>query len=254
MNFSPGGFPRPTERHPLDRVQEDTGVPHHQCTRNLRPPPLQQVLQYRWVRHRVAHILALQPQAGQASLRFRVRGELRRERMLPLELAGILADQLEGLAAGNGTRAPIRTGTVRYEVSGLPISMDYRVVETPLGPSVALRLEEGGQVARVGLGQLGLSLEGLAAFEAMLAERQGVVLVAGPRHTGAYHAILERAVRLGGGVTSLERQIGRLVPGVTQLDLGLVEDQQALGRLLHPLPDWLGVDGTLDQDVLRLAG
>lgn len=195
----------------------------------------------------------IEPQAVQASLRFRVRGELRKERMLPTELAGVLADQLEGLSTGHSNGASIRSGTVRYEVSGLPISMDYRVVETPLGPSVALRLEEGGQVASVGLGQLGLSLEGLAAFEELLAARQGVLLVAGPRRTGAYHAILERAVRLGGGVTSLERRIGRVVSGATQLDLEPLEDARALSRLLHPLPDWLGVDGSLDPDVLRLA-
>lgn len=206
----------------------------------------------------------IEPRGSQASLRFRVRGELRAERALAPEVTALLAEQLEGLTGGgpDGLESSathsggmIRSGSIRYEVSGLPVSLDCRILQTPLGPSVALALEDEIEQPRSGLGQLGLSLDGLAALEAILAERRGIVVVAASRgadQTLAYHAILDRAVRLGGGVTSLEGRLGRLVPGTTQLDLGRL-DPGSLESLLHPLPDWLGVDGSLTPEVLRLT-
>jgi type IV pilus assembly protein PilB len=198
----------------------------------------------------------IEPRGVEASLRFRVRGELRKERALPREVAALLAEQLQGLISRPaGEDAGVCSGTIRYELSGLPVTLDCRILQTPLGPSVALVLEDEGSRAVTGLGQLGLSLEGLAALEAVLADGRGIVVVAGPQRierTQAYHAILERAVRLGGGVISLEGRLGASIPGTTQLDL-LRLKPSSFGTLLHPLPDWLGIDGPLGALTLRLA-
>jgi type IV pilus assembly protein PilB len=199
----------------------------------------------------------IESRGSEASLRFRVRGELRKERMLPREVAALLAEQLEGLIANpNPTSdARVASGSIRYELSGLPVTLDCRILQTPLGPSVALVLEDELERPSSGLGQLGLSLEGLAALEAMFAAGRGIVVVAGHSRadqTSAYHALLERAVRLGGDVISLEGRLGRLIPGTTQLDLERLEST-SLDALLHPLPDWLGVDAPLDPATLRVV-
>ncbi|MBX3466853.1 MAG: hypothetical protein KF878_08140 [Planctomycetes bacterium] len=195
----------------------------------------------------------VEPRAGRGSLRFRVRGELRKEREVGPEVAPALAERLEELAlepARGGAR--VRQGRARCEVSGLPVTLDFRILHTALGPAVAIELEGDEERAPAGLSQLGLSLDALASFEAALAHGAGIVVIAGPRRGGkteAYHAVLERATRIGGAVVSLERRPRRDLPGITLLDL----DEAAPHRdaLLHPAPDWLGVDDGAD-DALRL--
>lgn len=202
----------------------------------------------------------VEPRGARASLRFRVKGELRKEREVPSDVAPALADRLDELADAapeapvTGERAAIRTGRARCEVSGLPVAMDFRVLRTPLGPSVALELEADEPPPSPGLSHLGLSLDALAAFEAVLARAHGIVVVAGPRRGGkseAYYAVLERAVRLGGAVLSLERRPRRAIAGVTHLDVGPALASR--DALLHPMPDWLGVDGAADEAVALIA-
>jgi type IV pilus assembly protein PilB len=200
-----------------------------------------------------AEEVLVEPRGPTAGLRFRVRGELRDERAVAPDLAVLLAERLEELAAPaddlspGGAATKVRTGHARCEVSGLPVALDFRVLRTPLGPAVAIELEAEGEGAPAGLSQLGLSLEALAAFEQVIARGAGLIVVAAPRRGGkteAYHAILERARRQGGAVLSLERRPRRIVPGVTQLELDEVVARR--DALLHPPPDWLGVDGPLE--------
>jgi len=190
----------------------------------------------------------LEPSPGGVTLRLRIRGALRKERLLPMGAAAVLAEALGALAgeASGAERAPgIRERRVRCEVSGLPLQLDYRIVGTPLGPAVALALEEEAPGrAEPALGELGLGLEALAELEGILATGRGLLVVAGPSAGGGslgYQAVLQRAVRLGGAVVSLEGRVGRFLPGATQLEL-TPDLGPGLGALLRPPPDWLGVD------------
>lgn len=193
----------------------------------------------------------LEPRVGAASVRLRIGGELRKERSVQAGLPAALAERLDALAghgAGGAPAGRARTGHARWEVSGLPVALDYRVVSTSLGPAVAIALEGEAAGPPPGLSALGLSLDALAAFEALLAEGRGLFVVAAPRRGGkttAYEAVLERARRLGGAVLSLERRGRRPLAGVTQVELdgdGLLD----LEALRHPPPDWLGVDDGLE--------
>jgi type II secretory ATPase GspE/PulE/Tfp pilus assembly ATPase PilB-like protein len=202
-----------------------------------------------------AEQVLIEPGPEHASLRFRVRGELRKERLVPSDVGALVAEHLEGLVAADSPahgiqreprRDGIRIGHARCELAGLPVTLDFRVVETPLGPALALELDEPADTTPRSLGELGLSLDALAAYEAALTRGRGLVIVTGPRRGGktqAYYASLERAVRLGGAVVSLEQRVVRFLPGATQLEL--TSDLRGLGSLLRPAPDWLGVDGAL---------
>ncbi|MGE0709198.1 MAG: hypothetical protein AB7N76_19780 [Planctomycetota bacterium] len=202
--------------------------------------------------------LLLEPrEGGAAALRLRVQGELRDERRVPLEAALACAERL-----APATGALVSAGTCRYELPGLPLRIDYRRVETPLGPALALRLEEEAPpaCAALTLGGLGLSLEALATFEAALAAGRGLIVIGAPRaheRTEAYHAVLARALRLGGAVVSVERRVRRLLPA-TQIQVSAALEPGALDALLDPRPDWLGIDGlgldgVLGREALRLG-
>lgn len=192
----------------------------------------------------------LEPRAGTASVRLRIGGELRKERAVQGGLPAALAERLDALAGrrGGAPGGRARTGHARWEVSGLPVALDYRVVTTSLGPAVAIALEGEAVGPAPGLSALGLSLDALAAFEALLAEGRGLFVIAAPRRGGkstAYEAVLERARRLGGAVLSLERRGRRALAGVTQVELD-GDDPLDLEALRHPPPDWLGVDDGLE--------
>ncbi len=193
----------------------------------------------------------LEPRVGTASVRLRIGGELRKERPVQAGLPAALAERLDALAgrgAGRAGSGRARTGHARWEVSGLPVALDYRVVNTSLGPAVAIALEGEASGPPPGLSALGLSLDALAAFEALLAEGRGLFVLASPRRGGkttAYEAVLERARRLGGAVLSLERRGRRALTGVTQVELD-GDEPLDLEALRHPPPDWLGVDDGLE--------
>jgi type II secretory ATPase GspE/PulE/Tfp pilus assembly ATPase PilB-like protein len=195
----------------------------------------------------------VEPLPAGAALRYRVRGELRRERALPAEAPGLLLERLSALSGSAGDER-VQVGRVRCEVSGLPLTLEYRALETPLGPAVAMELEESGGAAEdaSGLAGLGLGLEALAAFEGRFAQRRGMVVIAGSGAPGPYRALLARAARLGGSVLSLEARPGPPLPGVTQVDAaGLPAG--SLRRLERPRPDWLGLSGPMQPEALALA-
>ena len=184
---------------------------------------------------------------GMAALRFRVLGELRRERAVPRELAQALASRLDP----DPPRGALARGSVRLEVHGLPLSITYRSAQTPFGPSLAMTLEPD-ELEVEGLSQLGLGLEALALFEQLLAEQRGLFVLGAPRaaeRSAAYHAVLGRALRQGGAVVSLEREVRRTL-AATQLQ---VSEGAGLRGLLEPRPDWVGLDGVLDGPALEVA-
>ncbi|HBP18238.1 MAG TPA: hypothetical protein DEA08_10650 [Planctomycetes bacterium] len=191
-------------------------------------------------------LLEPRPEGG-AALRFRVLGELRRERSVPRELAQALAARL----APAPPHGAVARGSVRLEVHGLPISISYRSAQTTFGPSLAMTIEPD-ELEDEGLSQLGLGLEALATFEQLLAQERGLFVLGAPRaaeRSAAYHAILGRALRQGGAVVSLEREVRRTL-AATQLQVSAGED---LRGLLEPRPDWVGVDGLLDPAALEVA-
>ena len=215
---------------------------------DLGPDPLEAVLLE--ALEEGAESLRVEPREGAVGLRLSVRGELRAPRLISRELADALLERLAtGSADGPGALQRARS---RWEVSGLPVELEARWLETPFGPSLHVTLSQDTP-RPLPLGHLGLGFQPLAAFEAGLI-RGGLILIGAPREderSAAYLGALARIARQGGEVISLERRVRHFVPGAAQLETAeLGEPPRALGA---PPPDWLGIDGALDPATLRLA-
>lgn len=214
---------------------------------DLGPDPLETVLLE--ALEEGAESLRIEPQERMVGLRLCVRGELRAPRLLPREVADALLERLAGSA--HSPPGALQRARSRWEVSGLPVELEARWIETPFGPSLHVRLTEDAP-RPLQLGHLGLGFGELAAFEAALASGGLVVLGAqsARERSQAYLAALSRIVRLGGEVVSLEAQVRHYVTGAAQLEPSAVSD---LDQLSEPPPDWLCLDGTLRPETLRLA-
>lgn len=196
-----------------------------------------------------ADSLRIEPREGGVGLRLSVRGELRAPRLLPREVADALLERLAGSA--HSPPGALQRARSHWEVSGLPVELEARWIETPFGPSLHVLLFEDAP-RPLPLGHLGLGFQPLAAFEEALA--QGGLIVIGAtsarERSEAYLGALARIARHGGEVVSLEAKVRHYVPGAAQLEPSAVRD---LGELAEPPPDWLGLDGTLRPKTLRLA-
>lgn len=213
----------------------------------LGPDPLETVLLE--ALEEGAESLRIEPREGVVGLRLCVRGELRAPRLLPREVADALLERLAGSA--HSPPGALQRARSRWEVSGLPVELEARWIETPFGPSLHVRLSEDAP-RPLPLGHLGLGFQELAAFEGALARGGLVVLGAqsARERSQAYLGALARIARHGGEVVSLERRVRHYVTGAAQLEPSAVSD---LAQLSAPPPDWICLDGTLSPETLRLA-
>jgi type IV pilus assembly protein PilB len=214
---------------------------------NLGPDPLETVLLE--ALEEGAESLRIEPRDGVVGLRLCVRGVLRAPRLLPREVADALLERLAGSA--HSPPGALQRASSRWEVSGLPVELAARWIETPFGPSLHVRLSEDAP-RPLPLGHLGLGFQPLAAFERALARGGLIVLGAqsARERSQAYLGALARIARLGGEVVSLEAKVRHYVTGAAQLEPSAVSD---LAQLSEPPPDWICLDGTLRPETLRLA-
>lgn len=145
----------------------------------------------------------LEPGAAGAELRLRVVGELQPFCELASATARRLVAALKGLAACLPYRQDlVQEGRIPREGVGADIRASF--VPTTFGERVALRLF--GRL--VPLDQLSLQPEAQAAWEALLAEESGLVLVAGSTGAGKtttlYASLAHLARQQRGAVLSLE--------------------------------------------------
>lgn len=235
-------------REPELRVVDDLEAEQDlDLTGSLGPDPLEAVLLE--ALEEGAESLRIEPREGVVGLRLCVRGELRAPRLLPREVADALLERL----AGGPTPLPgaLQRARSRWEVSGLPVELEARWIETPFGPSLHVLLYEDAP-RPLQLGHLGLGFQALAAFEEALAAG-GLVVLGAPgarERSQAYLGALARIARHGGEVVSLERRVRHFIPGAAQVEPSAITD---LSELAEPPPDWLGIDGTLTPATLRLA-
>jgi len=219
-------------------------LPHGQT---LGPDPLETVLLE--ALEEGAESLRIEPREGVVGLRLCVRGELRAPRLLPREVADALLERLAGSA--HSPPGALQRARSRWEVSGLPVELEARWIETPFGPSLHVRLSEDAP-RPLPLGHLGLGFQPLAAFEEALTQG-GLIVLGAPsarERSQAYLGALARIARLGGEVVSLEAKVHHYVTGAAQLEPSAVRD---LTQLSQPPPDWICLDGTLRPKTLRLA-
>jgi len=196
-----------------------------------------------------ASAIHLEPDEKVLRVRFCIDGALHVVMRPPARLAAGLTGALEemvGCASRGGSGGGVQR-SAQLLVQGKAVQLHLATLGTAFGPRVTVRIVRDDEAERP-LEKLGCDFELLARYREMLAPLRGLVIVAGPRASGATTTLYSSLgaldpVRLN--VCTFESSINFNVPGMSQFSpstCGAADLEAAIGRLLLQQPDVLMLD------------
>ncbi|MBL7139423.1 MAG: Flp pilus assembly complex ATPase component TadA [Planctomycetes bacterium] len=200
-----------------------------------------------------ASAIHLEPDEKVLRIRFRIDGTLHVVMRPPARLAeGLAAAFCEMLGvSASGSQVPDHHRSARLLVQGQPVQLHVTGLGGAFGRRTVVRLVREDEATRP-LEKLGCDFRLLSAYQDLLAEPRGLVLLAGPRESGVTTTLYSTLgaldpVRLN--VCTFESSVHFALPGVNQFSpatCGTAEAAEVLPRLLGQQPDVLALDGVLD--------
>jgi len=203
-----------------------------------------------------ASAVHFEPDEKVIRIRFRIDGTLHVVMRPPVRLAEGLAAALREMlgTSPSGAQVPDHHRSARLLVQGQPVQLRMTGLGGAFGRRTVVRLFREDEATRP-LEKLGCEFRLLAAYQALLAEPRGLILLAGPRESGVTTTLYSTLgaldpVRLN--VCTFESSISFALPGINQFSpatCGTVDPVDILSRLLDQQPDVLALDGVLDAQI-----
>ncbi len=202
----------------------------------------------------------LEPRRDQGHLRYRIDGLLHTVYRFPASVTLALISRLKHLARMDVAekRRP-QDGRVKSRLpGGGEVELRLSSLPTPFGEKLVLRLFDTRQPQQ-GFTQLGLEGAQLAQWQALLARRQGIILVTGPTGSGKTSTLYTSLRQLATpqvNLCTIEDPIERLEPSFNQmqvqpgLDLGFANGVRAL---LRQDPDIIMIGEIRDRETAQVA-
>jgi len=202
----------------------------------------------------------LEPRREQGHLRLRIDGLLHSVYAFPAGVALAMVSRLKHLGRMDVAekRRP-QDGRLKSRLpGGLEVEMRLSTLPTPFGEKLVLRLFDARQQHET-LQSLGLQGQLLEHWQALLKQRQGIVLVTGPTGSGktsTLYASLRMLATPQVNLCSIEDPIERLEPAINQLqvqpalDLGFADGVRAL---LRQDPDVIMIGEIRDRETAQVA-
>jgi general secretion pathway protein E len=126
----------------------------------------------------------IEPREDSVRVRFRVDGVLHTVETLPLSVRAALSSRIKIMAQLNiAERRLPQDGRTKVTVRGHDVDLRVSTMPTVHGESVVLRILDQASV-NLAFPSLGFSGAGLSAFERLLQEPNGIILVTGPTGSG----------------------------------------------------------------------
>lgn len=202
----------------------------------------------------------LEPRREQGHLRLRIDGLLHTVYAFPCAVSLAMVSRLKHLGRMNVAekRRP-QDGRLKSRLpGGAEVELRLSTLPTPFGEKLVLRLFDPQQLHE-SLPSLGLESPLLEQWQALLLQRQGILLVTGPTGSGktsTLYASLRHLATPQVNLCSIEDPIERLEPAINQLQV-----QQALGldfasgvrALLRQDPDIIMIGEIRDRDTAQVA-
>lgn len=197
--------------------------------------------------------------AGSLAIRYRIDGVLQVAPSPPLQLTDAVVSRLKIMAELDiAERRLPQDGRIRLRLKAREVDVRVSTLPTLHGESVVLRLLDKQQ-GQVGLDELGMASDTLAAFEAAIDRPNGIVLATGPTGSGKTTTLYAALDRIRSGrekVLTVEDPVEYELAGVAQVPvnsrIGLTF-ARALRALLRQDPDVLLVGEIRDAETAEIA-
>ena len=205
-----------------------------------------------------ASAIHLEPDEKVLRIRFRIDGRLHVVMRPPVRLAAGLANAFDGILGLTDAAAPDVRRSARLLVQGRAVQLHVASLPSAFGLRTVVRIVRDDS-AQKPLEKLGCDFELLTAYRGLLADLRGLILIAGPRESGAtttLYSTLNAVDPVRMNICTLEACINFSLPGVNQFSpatCGTTDAASILGRILLQQPDVLALDGVLGAPVAELA-
>ncbi len=201
----------------------------------------------------------IEPAGSSLRVRYRIDGRLTERLRPPIQLHAAVVARLKSMAALDPSeRRRPQDGSVRVNLDGRSIELRVTTAPGTLGEKLVLRVIDGERAA-VNLEKLGFSYESLKRWRKLIAQPQGIILIAGPvgcgKDTTLYSSIRERSSD-DLNVCTIEDPVRYALPGVNQFQVDESTGfsfAAGIRSILRQCPDILMIGEIRDAEVAALA-
>lgn len=203
--------------------------------------------------------LHVEPFAGSLRIRYRVDGVLREIPSPPKSLQLGLVSRLKVMAQLNisETRQP-QDGRIRLSINGREIDLRCATVPTVHGESIVMRILDKSAMM-LGIGQLGVTKEGLDTLMKVASRPNGIILVTGPTGCGkttTLYALMAETFDPGEKFITTEDPVEYELPGIVQVNINAnvnLTFAACLRSILRQDPDVILVGEVRDVETAQIA-
>ena len=201
----------------------------------------------------------IEPYEQRLSVRFRIDGSLREMLSLPARLSSVLVSRVKVMAQLDIAKKRIPQDG-RFSLNLGERAIDVRVSTLPSrhGERVVMRILEQDQ-SRLGLAELGMEADVLAAFDSALKRPNGIILVAGPTGSGKTTSLYAALSNLNDGsrnILTVEDPIEYALDGVGQTQVNAqvgMTFAAGLRAILRQDPDVVMIGEIRDPETAEIA-
>ena len=201
----------------------------------------------------------IEPEEKRVGVRYRIDGLLRHHLFLAKELESPLIARFKVIAGLDiaEKRVP-QDGRVISKVSNRDIDFRISTCPTVFGENVVLRILDKDSMT-IGLNSLGFPIQQLRAFEALLGQPHGIILVTGPSGSGkttTLYAALQKLNRENINIMTVEDPVEYQFPRIRQVQVNLragLTFPSALRSFLRQDPDIIMIGEIRDLPTTEIA-
>ncbi|ABZ82877.1 type ii/iv secretion protein [Heliomicrobium modesticaldum Ice1] len=201
----------------------------------------------------------IDPMETKSRVRFRVDGLLRDEQLLPKGLHGQVVSRIKVLAGMDIARRRIaQDGRIQVTMPDKQIDLRVSTLPTLFGERCALRMLDKKQ-APLNLDQLGFLPDALAAFQALMGNAYGMILVTGPTGAGkttTLYAAVNAVKSPEKNIITIEDPVEYILSGINQVQVNAksgIDFTEGLRAILRHDPDVILIGEIRDKETADIA-
>ena len=201
----------------------------------------------------------IEPGVDGVAVRYRIDGHLRQAQLLASGLRAAVTSRLKIMAKLDiAERRMPQDGRIKIPVRGVDIDFRVSTIPTVYGESVVMRILDRSRV-ELNFAKLGFDADRISAFEALMDQPNGIVLVTGPTGSGkttTLYTALERLDRPNVKVFTVEDPIEYQIARINQVQVHPAigfDFPHALRSILRQDPDIIMIGEIRDLETARIA-